>query len=470
MTRATIAQRLAEFVVGLTFDDLPKSVVEKATQCVLDQMGVQVIGATQPWNRLVAEMVVDDGGRPQSTVVAFGSKVPSHAAAYANATCGQGCELDDYLGLRASAPLKRKGSVSGHAGAVTIPVALALAETRDGGPTSGRELLTAIVAGYEVMACITYPIRDGIHDRGFHLDSAVGLFGSTAAAARLLRLTEAETTHAFAIAGSHASGTMEYDQTGGEVKRLHSGLAARAGVQSAELARRGLTGPSTIFEGKRGVMRAFGEFDGDASEVTEYLGKDFVTGDVGFKVHPVRSGIAGSLDAVTRLTAEEDIRFEDIASVDVEVASQHVVSCGNRRPSDTIGAQMSLPFAVALHLVTGTHELTQFADPAMWVDQRVLGIIDRLQLRGSADFKGAERHTSRVQIRFNDGREIKAEQVYPKGSVNNPLTWGELVGKFRHLTAGLLPTTQVDRTIALVDDIVSLEDAGVLPGQLVQPA
>ena len=166
--QGTLAQRLAERIVALRYDVLPADVVARAKDAVIDQLGVQLIGSTMAWNNTIYEVVNEAGGRAESTVVNHGTKLPAHEAAFVNATFGQGCELDD--GLR-----DLDGNTAGHAGAMTVPVALALSERR---PADGKTVIAAIVAGYETAFRLGQGMQ-GSHRRGFHNQSVIGPFAAT---------------------------------------------------------------------------------------------------------------------------------------------------------------------------------------------------------------------------------------------------------------------------------------------------
>ena len=220
-----VTRELAHFAAGLRYEDIPSEVIEKAKDCILDQIGVELIGSTLECNRIAYRYVAAMGSRAESTIVNYGTKVLALDAAFVNATFGQGCELDD-VGF---------GS-GGHLGAATVPVALALCEKA---PVSGREVIASVVAGCDVMYRMLFAVRPSANRRGFHSHGIAGPFAAAAAAGRSLNLSGEDMANAFGIAGSHAAGSTEYDLTGGEVKRIHAGLAARAGIQSAMLAQLG---------------------------------------------------------------------------------------------------------------------------------------------------------------------------------------------------------------------------------------
>jgi 2-methylcitrate dehydratase PrpD len=271
-----ITGKLAAHASKLRYKDIPSDVIEKAKDCILDQVGVELIGSTLEWNKIAYRYVTEMGGKAESTIVNYGTKVPSLDAAFVNATFGQGCELDD-VGFAAG----------GHLSAATVPVGLALCEKER---VSGKALLSSVVAGCDVMYRLLLAVRPSSGKRGFHSHGIGGPFGAMVVAARLLRLNDDQMLHAFGIAGSHASGTMEYDQTGGEVKRVHAGIAARGGIQAAMLARLGLTGPPTIIEGKRGFLRVFADqCDVDKKPRQRIRHHENMVQDVSLRGHSARS-------------------------------------------------------------------------------------------------------------------------------------------------------------------------------------
>ena len=240
-SQPTAAQSLAQFICDLSYRHVPADAVSRCRELLLDQLGCQLIGASVPWNQPVYQFVKSTKSGGLARIVKYGNEVPLDDAVLVNGTFAQGCELDDYY-----------DQGGGHPGAATVPVILALAQKQT---VSGEELITAMVAGYEVGWRIGRALLPELMKRGYHAQSVVGVFIAAAAAGKILHLDPDQMTHALAIAGSHAGGTMEYDQSGGEVKRLHNGMACCGGLRSALLAQIGLTGPPTIFEGERGFSK-----------------------------------------------------------------------------------------------------------------------------------------------------------------------------------------------------------------------
>ncbi|MGZ5177089.1 MAG: MmgE/PrpD family protein, partial [Burkholderiales bacterium] len=212
MPKETPAQTLARWVIALRYEDLTPEALFHAKRCMLDTLGVQLRGATLSWVQPAYLYARSLGGNGVATISYHGERVHAPYAAYANSAFSYSCELQHH------------GSPnSAHVGVIVIPVVQALGEQLG---ASGKDIITAMVAGYEVQgrlgAALSAPeFQHHFKGRHFHLQGMLGVFGAAAAAGKLMGLNEQQQTHAFAIAGSHASGLLEYDQAGGEVKRIH---------------------------------------------------------------------------------------------------------------------------------------------------------------------------------------------------------------------------------------------------------
>ena len=449
-----ITGKLAAHVSKLRYEDIPDDVIEKAKDCILDQVGVELIGSTLEWNKIAYRYVMDMGGRPESTIVNYGTKAPTLDAAFVNATFGQGCELDD-VGFGAG----------GHLSAATVPVGLAISEKER---VDGKALLSAVVAGCDVMYRLLLAVRPSSGKRGFHSHGIGGPFGAMIVAARLLRLSDEQMLHAFGIAGSHSSGTMEYDQTGGEVKRVHAGIAARGGIQAAMLARLGLTGPPTIIEGKRGFLRVFAD-QCDVDVITKNLGTEFGIMRMWFKMFPCVATVQGVIDTLAKIIDEHKIRADDVEEIQVGL-SETSLSHGGAiyEPHDVASAQFSLAFSLALRLLKHDNDLSLYMDSKLWTDPKVLALAKKVKSYADPKAKGDQNYNTTMEVKLAGGKSIKAFQQYPPGSPLNPVSPDELRKKFRKLAGVVLPASQIDRVIERVDRLESSDDASELTRLLVQ--
>ena len=431
----SVAARIAEEAAGLDFATLPASVVSFAKLAVMDQLGVQLRGATLPHVAPGLQLVRGMESRPESSIVYHGGRAAAPYAAYVNALFGHSCEFDD------------SHFWTGHPGVCTIPVAFAFAE-RQG--SSGREVLTAIVAGYQAMVEACGPIHHSTLTSGWHGTKVGGVFGAAATAGKLLGLDEAQLAQALSIAGSDASGTMEYDQSGGEVKRLHPAMAARSGAEAALLAQMGMTGPLTIFEGKRGIYRLFG--DGQPADVERFFDGRFHILETFFKLYPAVGTVHAALDALRMVMDRESFSPAEVEEIDVGLAAYAVAHGASIvRPTDALSAQFSLAFSLALRLLRNENELDSYTDPELWTDLDLLAIADRVRTHAINIPAQQCQLGATVDVVLRDGRRLCAAQPAPRGHPDNPATSRDLEEKFLGLTRELLPAEAPEQVLRAID-------------------
>jgi 2-methylcitrate dehydratase PrpD len=449
-----ITEKLAAHTAKVRYEDIPPEAIAKAKDCILDQVGVELIGSTLEWNKIAYRYVAEMGGRAESTIVNYGTQAPALDAAFVNATFGQGCELDD-VGFGAG----------GHPSAATVPVTLALCEKQR---STGKDFLAAVVVGWDVMYRLLAAVRPSSGKRGFHSHGIAGPFGAMAAAARLLRLNTGQILHAFGIAGMHSSGTMEYDQTGGEVKRVIAGVAARAGIQAAMLAQLGLTGPPTIIEGKRGFLKVFAD-EVAPEEITRGLGSDFKIMRVWFKMYPCVATVQGVIFTLAKMIDEHHFGADEIDEIRVGI-SETSLSHGGAiyEPHDTASAQFSLPFSLAIRLLKNDNDLSFYMDPNLWTDPKVLALARKVKSYVDPNAKKDQNYNTTMEVKLANGKNFKAFEAYPPGSPLNMVSRDVLRTKFRKMARAVLAEERVEKLIEAVDRLESYEDAAKLIPLLVK--
>jgi 2-methylcitrate dehydratase PrpD len=454
MTNDTVARRLARWVTQLRHEDLPPQVIEHAKRCFLDTLGVQVRGATLPWIQPAYRLARAMGGS-DATVSYHGDRLSMPYAAYANSVFSYSCELQHH------------GSFgSAHTGVIVAPVVQALAEKLG---SSGRDVITAMAAAYEVQGRLGGVLFKPLFKRHFHPQGVLGVFSAAAAAGRLLGLDEEQLTHAFAIAGSHASCILEYDQAGGEVKRTHGAIALRGGMQAALMAKEGLTGPLSVFEGERGIFASFGGGEARAEDILNNLGEPWCIAQCRYRIYPTIGSCHTALDIVNDFKRDQVIDHRDVAKIRVgmrEFSVQHVTTI--TRPHDVISAQASLGFSLGLLLVKGGNDLDFYLDAALWRDPEVLAIADKLDAY-TMEVEGQPLAT-RVEILLKNGKTLSAQQPDARGSPELPYTPDVIENKFRRLTAGQLPVEQVEHIMQLAGRLETLPSLAELPRLLCKPA
>ncbi|MBI4189773.1 MAG: MmgE/PrpD family protein [Betaproteobacteria bacterium] len=447
----TYTERFARFVRNVRFEDLSPGHVARIKDCIRDQIGVQLVGSTLPWTRIVYDYAREIGGSGACTVVGTTTRLSAPEAAFVNATFGHGCELDDV----------------GHAGVAVIPAALAVAEQLN---ATGREFLTTVALGYEIFFRLFDAVMPQILERGFHQQVVLGVFSSAAVAGRLLGLTEDQLVHAFGVAGSHASATAEYDQSGGEVKRMHAGLGARGGVQSALLARRGLTGPRPILEGQRGIFRTFVAYAREEGIAAD-LGQKFVfEPKIAFKMYPAVASVHTAIEALGQLIDKYQIKPKDVRQIRVgirEYALMHGAAIV--APSDVLSAQFSLAFSLALRLVIGRNDLDLYMNEKLWTDENIVQVSGKVTAYADPSAKRDRLAGSLVSVEMNDGRKLEQYVQHRKGTPQNPATKVELMEKFVSLAESVLQHPQIDEVVRVVDRLEHADSVRPLTALLVAP-
>ncbi len=458
MTQRAVTRELGRYIVDMDYADLPAPTLQAAKDAVLDQLGTMLTGSTLPWTRPAHDLTRETGGRPECVIVGSATRAPAADAAFLNAVYAHACEFDDSAHDAAC-----------HPGALTVPPALALAAREH---RSGKEFLLAIIAGYEVLSRIGRVISQPILERGFHHHSVVGPFGSAATAGKLLRLDADTMVHALAIAGSHACGTMEYDQSGGEVKRLHAGIPVRGGMMAAFYAERGITGPDTILEGLRGVPRAFGGLT-DVDAITADLRPParYAIEQRIVKPYPTLGALHTGIQAMARLRDEQGLVAAQVREVHVHVNPLVVAHGGAiQTPRDVIGAQFSMAYSLALALVRGGNELRDYIDAALWTDPRIVALATKVRVHGDPAMVGERRFAARLEVLLEDGRRMEVDEPWRKGSTRLPFSAEELEAKFRSLAAAVLDEAGMRRVIDAVARLEALEDVSELAELLAAPA
>tara|TARA_Y100000588_G_scaffold358365_1_gene416438 strand:+ start:1886 stop:3022 length:1137 start_codon:yes stop_codon:yes gene_type:complete len=344
--------------------------------------------------------------------------------ALANGASGHAFELDDV-----------HEEAINHPGAVVIPAALALAEDLN---CSGRDLLEAIVIGYEAMGRAGIAVGPTSHMlAGFHPTSMSGVFGAAAAAGRLLNFGATELNHAFGIASSLASGTMEFAASGGMAKRIHAGRAAEGGLTAALLAARGFEGSSDGLAGRYGFCRIFTD-DPRLDLLTDRLGQRWMLDEITVKPYAACSDIHPMIQAAIQLRHEHNLQPRDIESIELDGPTKAAVQNDMDGTISVMAAQYSAQFNIAAALIADpanpeTYQLDQISKPEISALQEKV-----VSLRPAAEFDAtyAWKMGGRVRIRLVDGRMVSATVHGQKGSMHDPLEASELASKFSRLTEG----------------------------------
>ncbi|WP_419944407.1 MmgE/PrpD family protein [Candidatus Poriferisodalis sp.] len=410
---------LAEFLAEVG-GSVPERLTDIAQNCVADTLGCMIYGAVLPWTRTAAAYARQTGGSGSSPIVG-GGRTTAPMAAFANGAAAHAFELDDV----------HEESIS-HPGAVVIPAVLALAEELGAG---GSDALDAIVVGYEAMGRAGIAVGPAAHMlAGFHPTSMCGVFGSAAAAARLLGLDAGRLRHALGIAATLASGTMEFASSGGQTKRLHAGRAAEGGVMAARLAAAGFEGPEDGLTGAYGFCRVFGD-EPSVELLTDGLGRRWMLDEITVKPWAACSDIHPLIQATLELRDAHRLRPDMIQRIEATASTKAAVHNSGDGMASVMAAQYSGPWNIAAALVAdpadpATYSADRIADAALVeLQSRVVGIA--ADARWDATY--AHKMGGSVRITLRDGSVLERSVCGQKGSMHDPLSADDIEAKLAML-------------------------------------
>jgi len=436
----TASQQLSEFALRLRYEDIPPEVVERARACMIDTVGAAWFGSRLPWSRMVLDYAQSNSAAGSADAIGAGVRLRPPYAAMANGVFAHAFELDSMC----------QPSVGAHPGAALTTPGLAVAQSAR---RSGRELVTAFVAGCEVMYRIGEAAHHSSEQLGFHAPGLMGVFGGAVTAGHLMRLDARQLANALGICGSLCSGLLEFSKSGGGmVKRLHQGRASEGAVTAASLAQQGFEGPPEVLEGKYGFLRTFGR-EPDLARLTAGLGQVWHTLRTTLKRYACHSTAHVAVTAAMELKARHGIRGDDVESVRVEgsekLASHHVI----HEPADIGMAQYSAPFSVALAFYRDPRDPGEFSEASL-NDPKIRALCRKVAIAVYADGPKNNKLASRVTVRLRDGRELSEALEYFPGMPQRPLDAAQLWEKFSVMTAAL----PKDRARALFDSLLGIEE------------
>ena len=449
--QANATRDLAVFAAALVYEQIPAEVVTRAKLCLLDGLGVCLHGATLPWTRIVQDMLIAEGGNGKVSIWGRGERTSWSQSVLANSTAGHAFEMDDI----------HKESIL-HPNSITVPIALGFAEMQDG--LSGRDVLTGMIAGYEVGTRVGNAATTQLFLNGFHPQGTNGTFAAGAAAGRMAGLDAGQMQHALGIAGSFASGLMAA-QEGAMVKRLHAGHASQSGVQAALLSGRGFTGISDILEAPYGGFLSTLSRQPDITRLTAGLGTVWETLQVGFKMYPSVTSIHAALDALQKLMRTHSLRAEDIAALDVGVGHMtYVHTAWPYKPAGVTAAQMNLFFGLAtmargLDVAVGDFTEARLTDPGLLDFMRRITVHEDEAINAQGR---QARHACHMVLTTRSGAVLRQEVYDRRGSPENPVDRAALEAKFRANVRNCLADRDAERILEIVADFERLEDTSEL--------
>jgi len=440
------SRKLARYAAELDARKLPDAAVHAFRRALLDYLTCAVAGSGTDAARMVLDYLQSWDQSTEASVIGTPHKLSAQNAAFVNGTATHGLDFDDGM---------TRGSV--HPGGSVFSALLAMAEKLG---SSAEDLIAAGVAGYDVTLRIASSVHPHTSRRGFHNTPTAGVFGAAAAAARLLHLNAEQTLNALGLAGSFSGGLRAYLQDGAEVKRIHPGKAARDGIVSAELAKRGLTGPGEVIEGRYGFIQAAAGGNAEWALLNEALGERFEICNAYFKPYPACRHFHASLDAVRSIGQRTPFRIDEVARVRIGMYEAGAAGHDQKTAENLLDAQMSAPVTTALAMAFGNVTVPSF-DRANLDRPDIRRLIDVTDVYVDEEceriYPGRRSGVARIELR--DGRVLEERVLDPKGEGENPMTDDDLSTKFSSNCEPLLGGARTEKLLQLV--------MGIKPGSTV---
>ena len=445
-----ITSLLVKHVVRTDFNDLTPEAVEAAKKGIVDTVGIMIGGSSVPGCQLVVEVIKDWGGKEESTIAVFGGKAPSHLCALANGAMARALDIDD---VNDEFPL--------HPDTVIVPAALAVGERQHG--ISGRDFLTAVALGQDIIMRMASATKaNPIFSGRFNLFK---VFAATASAGKLMGLNQEKMANALGIAYSN--------MVGADAQSLHDGVmtsyiqegeAAKAAIESAVFAEKGITGTKHLIQGHHGFFNAF-EPDPNLDALTFELGKIFR--GVGISIKPFAScrSTHEAIDLALQTIKDESIDPDSIDRITARVNDQtYHLACQpldqKHRPKNRSEAQFSLPFTVATAIVRGDFFVDELSDEIL-NDPKILSLASKVNpVLDDACRTGSSTGSTILEIETRDGKVVSREKAFALGSPNNPMSMDACLEKFEKCVkyaSRPFPRDQTEKLIRMLTEIEGVE-------------
>ena len=410
----SLSEALAE---GAQRAKLSPAMAETAKKLLIDVAGLCVAARNADYVQAALRSWEADG---RCTAIGHARSLDAAGAAFVNGTAAHGEDFDDTF---------EGGPV--HAGAVIVPAVLAVAEREK---IPGSDAIRSIATGVELMCRASLVAPKLIHKAGFHPTAVLGAMAAAAAVSTLSRLSKGQFVNALGIAGSMASGIIEYLAEGAWTKRLHPGWAAQAGIRAADLARSGFVGPRTVFEGTHGFYHGFARTtQGDWTKLTQGFGGRWIAESIAFKVYPCGTMTHPYIDCARRLAPI--LNLNEIEEIVCEAAEGTVHRlweplAAKREPPNAYAAKFSQPYCIAAGFVLGHAGLDAFTEERVR-DPRLRALASKVRYEIDPDNRYPDEFTGHVRVRMKDGSVHEERQGHFRGGAHEPLSREDLEEKFR---------------------------------------
>ena len=439
----------ASWLAGLAYDDIPAAVVADAKLRFLDIIGVSLAASAAPAGEIARRTALRLGAGDEAQILGFGDRVPAASAAMANGTMAHALDFDD----------THNESVI-HVSAPVVSAALAAGQLTK---ASGKSVLAAAIGGAEITCRIGCVTPSAFHKRGFHPTGVIGTFGSALISGKLLGLDALQLQNALGIAGSQASGILEFFSDGSFAKQLHPGWAAHSGIIASYLASEGFTGPATVLEGRYGLFAThLGPGNYSMNRIVQKLGSEWICIKTSFKPYPCGHVVHPFLDAILSMHKDEGLRADDVVRITCPIAEWMLpIMCEPREvklvPETDYHAKFSFFYTLAAALYFGRLGVEAFTSEAVR-NQDILKLARRVFCEVDPTAPDPSRFKGWVIVETRSGKKLERVVENNWGSESNPLSAIDVRQKFRDNARLVLDGNKIDQILSLVDRLEAVRD------------
>lgn len=448
-----IEAKLANFVIGTDYEQLPGEAVFMAKLCILDFLGVALAGVDSSTAQIMTRLVRGNGGSPLASVIGAGIRTSVTEAALANGTIGHALDYDEYSETYLGRPT-----------ASLVPASLALAEREE---LAGKDVLAAYILGWEVGAKVAGAVRHRILECGWHSVGIMNPIAAVAAAGKLLKLDSGQLQTAFGLASADSGGTRL--NMGRDSKPYLAGRSARSGVQAALLAKDGFSAHETALTGQWGFCDLYtAGSECEEQKMVEGLGDpyDIVFPGASLKFYPSCGATHRALDAIFRLRKEHGIAVDDVVSIECFTTIGTIGDLIHHCPQTALEAKWSMEYCMAAALLDGklglsdlTDAMVQRPEAQAFFEKVTLTTIEGAPNTSAAVFE----YPDTLVVKLKDGRELSEEVQLPPGHGRNTrkVTWDDMAVKFRDCAGAQLSDDRIERVLELCAELENLAVADI---------
>jgi 2-methylcitrate dehydratase PrpD len=443
MKEESIAERLGGWGQSLDPSDLSEGTLLKNGNILVDVIGLCIAARKKDY----VGAVIEASEPGEFTLIGHAQRSSASSAAIVNGTAAHGEDFDDTF---------EGGPV--HSGVVMVPAMLAAAERYQ---LSSEDIMLGLAAGNELLCRLALTLPKAIHKSGFHPTAVLGTFAASFGIAVACKADSKVIANALGIAGSMASGIIEYLGDGSWTKRMHPGWAAQSGLRAYAMAKAGFVGPKYVFEGEHGVFKVFAssvqpKLDG----LFDKLGEEYVSDKIAFKPYPCGTMIQPYIDCARQLR-EQVINLDQVESILCETAEGYVHRLWEpidikRSPPTPYAAKFSVPFGVALGLLRGRADLGDYTEESI-VDPELLKLAAKVNYQVDENNPYPATFTGHVRLQFKDGSQQEVKQGFMRGGKDSPLSQTEIQEKL-YANCQYGEHSDPDKILTICNTIASMQE------------